>query len=697
MSVTKIACPSCGVTLKTDKPLPAGKEVRCPKCKTAFSVPGISPAAATQVDRPARTTADRSKPIEQPAAPARASGPTPAATHPDSSAKAAPTRGGSRKAKPGDEDEGEPLDVKPAKGRRRKKGGLSLLQAVVAVVALAVVIGSAVVATSWWLKDKNKQPELMGGPVKPLAHERDFIPSGPPPANLARETAFDKWLQDFDAAKRQAAAENKDVLIFFDGSDWCALSKKLDEQVFLSPRFHSQMQGTFVPVYADFPDKAKSKAKVQDAARNERLAQSFGVIGFPMVVLADRDGKPYAVCGYAEGLDPDGYCSALQAFQQRRGDRDGVLSAVDRSQGEIKVRAAVQAANFLQHYDLLGAYGAELVSWLRMAETEDPKNEKGYVEKLFFADWMRQLQATKADNPEELLRRAALLEDWKKTYRFKDPDDAIIAHLVAGEAAVAAGRFDVALKYVEAARAYKPKRPGLERALKYPMSALANSSGTGFAVADGLILTNYHVVKEGGRILVVLPGAPGPAQAEVIATDETRDMALVHLKGGAGMRPLPLAPAAPPLQRGSEAAAFGYPLGDTLGGGVKLTRGAISAVPEPGNDNMIVLDLKVNPGNSGGPLCDTGGNVLGMITRKTMSSSGFGVDSYGMALPAPDLRAFLAKHVKARLPAPTAPANSWADVDRAVSPSVFMILQTPTQFRVFGEGRSQLTLEPRKH
>ena len=54
---------------------------------------------------------------------------------------------------------------------------------------------------------------------------------------------------------------------------------------------------------------------------------------------------------------------------------------------------------------------------------------------------------------------------------------------------------------------------------------------------------------------------------------------------------------------------------------------------------MLLLDLKINPGNSGGPLCDAAGNVVGMVTAESIG--GNTVESYGLALPAPDLDAFL--------------------------------------------------------
>jgi S1-C subfamily serine protease len=129
--------------------------------------------------------------------------------------------------------------------------------------------------------------------------------------------------------------------------------------------------------------------------------------------------------------------------------------------------------------------------------------------------------------------------------------------------------------------------------------------------------------------------------------------------------------------RGAKVAAFGFPMSDTVGSTLKLTTGIISALADESTEGMCVLDCRVNPGNSGGPLCDTRGHVVGMVTAK--SGGGFGVDSYGMALPAATLRPFLLKHLPDTAKGIIAPdkgdAMEWEEVDRRVGPSVLMIIR----------------------
>ncbi|MBW3600522.1 MAG: S1C family serine protease, partial [Planctomycetes bacterium] len=186
------------------------------------------------------------------------------------------------------------------------------------------------------------------------------------------------------------------------------------------------------------------------------------------------------------------------------------------------------------------------------------------------------------------------------------------------------------------------------------------------------VLTNNHVIEGPGRVVVLSGGEE--QEAQIVAQDPTNDIALLRVTGAAAaLPPLPLA--ARDVGRGARVAAFGYPLGDVLGRGLKLTTGVVSALPEANGDNMYLLDCRVNPGNSGGPLCNERGEVIGMVTAKSGISQD--VDSYGMALPADLLQSFLERAVPGWTPpAVEAPADAmeWDKVDAAVSSSVLMVL-----------------------
>ena len=104
--------------------------------------------------------------------------------------------------------------------------------------------------------------------------------------------SFDGWVQDFEEAKRLAAAGKKSILIVFDGSDGAPNSEPLMREVFSRDEFLNGPGKDCVLVYVDFPQTRRRRAKVQSRERNEALGQQFQVKDYPTVVLTQPDGKP---------------------------------------------------------------------------------------------------------------------------------------------------------------------------------------------------------------------------------------------------------------------------------------------------------------------------------------------------------------------------------------------------------------------
>jgi hypothetical protein len=214
----------------------------------------------------------------------------------------------------------------------------------------------------------------------------------------------------------------------------------------------------------------------------------------------------------------------------------------------------------------------------------------------------------------------------------------------------------------------------------------ADSVGSGFVVSStGYILTNEHVISGPGKLIVRLPS---PAHeraheipAQIVAQDVKRDIALLKIDVPAGVELAPLTISSLALRRAEEVGAFGYPLGESVGSGVKFSVAFVHATEEQTEQGMVVLDGRVNPGNSGGPLCSKRGQVVGMVTRKSIGgllADGVSVESYGMALPGKHLQEFLEGHLPDYAATEETPASQpsldWAEVDRVVSPSVVMVI-----------------------
>lgn len=121
--------------------------------------------------------------------------------------------------------------------------------------------------------------------------------------------ASDGWITDLDAAKKVAAEQNKHILVDFTGSDWCGWCIKLNKEVFTKDSFKAYASENLVLVEIDFPRGKKISAEQKKT--NKKLAQKYGVRGYPTILLLDAEGKEVARTGYKRG-GPDKYVSHLK-------------------------------------------------------------------------------------------------------------------------------------------------------------------------------------------------------------------------------------------------------------------------------------------------------------------------------------------------------------------------------------------------
>ncbi|HWR24263.1 MAG TPA: trypsin-like peptidase domain-containing protein [Feifaniaceae bacterium] len=168
----------------------------------------------------------------------------------------------------------------------------------------------------------------------------------------------------------------------------------------------------------------------------------------------------------------------------------------------------------------------------------------------------------------------------------------------------------------------------------YPEDLL-QGMGSGFIISSqGYILTNAHVV-EGAKSLAVTLSDGEEIDAELVGVDEVSDVAVVKIDRP-GIRALKLGDS-DNIRVGDYVVAVGNPLGWGLEGTV--TMGIISARARSitigdHTNTYIQTDAAINVGNSGGPLVNMRGEVIGINTAKTLNA---GYDEYGMAITAEGL------------------------------------------------------------
>ena len=484
------------------------------------------------------------------------------------------------------------------------------------------------------------------------------------------------WLQDMEAAKREAAGK-RDILIAFEGSEPSDQWKQAWKNVFDQPEFREQMGWRFVWVRIDCPRGTDAQAQIEDPQRNKRLAEAYHVSKESLVVLTDPQGRPYAVEG-PHGDEVESFVKNLARWQDGVGWKlNSLLGEVKRSGGQQQLAAIGAAADLLtkallEKWELLRFYQPTLDDW----------QAKGADEVAFALSWLGRLAGTDEKDLEAIRRVVGELDDWKGKHQFKDPNRAIVLHAYAAIRLASAAPSSDADKYLKEAAAYKPADPLAFFMLEQAKAAVhgdSSGSGTGFMVgADGHILTNYHVIEGVSKISVRLPGRKEMSPAKVLAADPRRDIALLKIEIPAGLKLAPLRIAAGEAPVGAEVGVFGFPLGVEFSTEVTFTWGHVGSKRGEEKDRMLVLDCRVNPGNSGGPLCDAQGHVAGMVTAKVGGPAG--VDSYGMALPAKDLREFLQKHLPGyQEPQSTAAGGTrqgWDEINTVVSPSVVMIVRS---------------------
>ncbi|MGP4029406.1 S1C family serine protease [Actinomadura sp. 3N407] len=174
-------------------------------------------------------------------------------------------------------------------------------------------------------------------------------------------------------------------------------------------------------------------------------------------------------------------------------------------------------------------------------------------------------------------------------------------------------------------------------------SGNARGTGSGFVIdRQGHVLTNAHVVEDGGRVTVVLADQRRVA-ARVVGFDTALDLAVVAIPARQSPAPLAFGRFAD-VRVGDPVIALGSPLGlqGTVTGGIVSALNRQVRLGEGGAGTAVQTDASINPGNSGGPLVNARGEVIGVNTAiATLMRGGGGGGSIGIgfAIPADRARA----------------------------------------------------------
>jgi S1-C subfamily serine protease len=198
--------------------------------------------------------------------------------------------------------------------------------------------------------------------------------------------------------------------------------------------------------------------------------------------------------------------------------------------------------------------------------------------------------------------------------------------------------------------------------------------GSGFVIDDdGLLLSNSHVVEDADTVTATFEDGT-ETEARVLGRDESTDLAVLRVEDlPDGVEPLPLGSSLP-LVVGDPVIAIGNPFGlerTATTGIVSALKRIIRAPNDFEIQNVIQTDAAINQGNSGGPLLDDAGRVIGINTQIATGSGGN--DGIGFAVPVDTLRPIVNAIVRTG-----EPEHAWVGVTgRTITPAMAEALDQP--------------------
>jgi thioredoxin-related protein len=280
--------------------------------------------------------------------------------------------------------------------------------------------------------------------------------------DLARAKALlanlDPWMDDFEAAKARAAKEHKEVLVQFEGSDWCPWCKKLNEEIFSSQNFLREAQEKYVLVKIDFPKKFKLPEKTQE--QNEGLSQKYKIDGLPSVVLMDAEGAAYKYTSYEE-VSPENYLKMVEQASEEKQQRNNFLNQAERETGDQKAQMLAKAYRIIRSEEMEANFTPVREEIMKL----DSENKLGLKTEILTAEYRKQIkglldEAANLDKDKTKQKTVLLkISDISMDYlKLKDlmPEERQRAWMNTAYAAYHMGEMDLTMKILQKAELLDP-------------------------------------------------------------------------------------------------------------------------------------------------------------------------------------------------------------------------------------------------
>lgn len=122
-----------------------------------------------------------------------------------------------------------------------------------------------------------------------------------------------EWETNIEIAKEKSQKQNKNIILVFSGSDWCAPCMKLEKNIFSSDEFTSYASDNWILLKADFPKKKKNRLSEEQQKHNGELASTYRGT-FPLIVVLNAYGKDLGRIGYKK-YSPKEYIDFLSSIK----------------------------------------------------------------------------------------------------------------------------------------------------------------------------------------------------------------------------------------------------------------------------------------------------------------------------------------------------------------------------------------------
>ncbi|MEZ4788104.1 MAG: thioredoxin family protein [Flavobacterium haoranii] len=123
------------------------------------------------------------------------------------------------------------------------------------------------------------------------------------------------WVNNFDSAKKIAKQENKNIIMIFSGSDWCAPCIRLDKNIWQSQEFKEESTNNWVTMKLNFPRKKANQLPADEEKHNRELAEKYNKEGnFPLVVILNPEGKVLGKLGF-KNVSPSEYIKLIKEYE----------------------------------------------------------------------------------------------------------------------------------------------------------------------------------------------------------------------------------------------------------------------------------------------------------------------------------------------------------------------------------------------